>query len=171
MRIDRRFKPEVAVSKRPAVPVLHHCRLDAEAGVIEATDGFLAVRVPAIIEEGDTTGVVPADALKLARTIGDKDDAVRLNCNGAVEVPGVASFERHTQQGFPNIPTAFDGLPQKAKITVGINAAILHQAAKALGTDQVRVEVFSQRHGIRVTPLHGLGGEAIVMPVKIGLDG
>jgi hypothetical protein len=163
--LDRRFKPEVAVSKDPKRPTLQHPRLSGK-GFIEATDSFIAVRVPCELE-ADADGMIPVEAIKLARTIGDKKQAIRLDCNGGVDVPDVASFERHTQEALPDIASAFDGLPKLTPTVFGINAAMLARAAKALGCNEVQLEVFTRETAIRVTPLHGLGGEAIVMPVRI----
>lgn len=170
MRIDRRFKPEVAVSKSERNPVICNPRLDTHAQRMVATDGYVAVSVPVIIEDDDTAGAIPVDALKLARGIGEKDDPIQLNCNGTVEVPGVASFQRHTQGEFPDMQSAFDGFPAKPAATFAINAEKLLEAAKALGGSVVQVEVFGRTKPLRITPLHGHGGVAVIAPIRVSGD-
>lgn len=166
MKSEKRYKLEGVVAKSSRYPGATHVRLDVEGKRLLATNGHALAIVPCEPEEGDVSGAVTVEALKAARKAGMVE--TRLACNGALEVPGGASFPRPSPEDaeFPKVDhVVHQGEPV---FRVAINAESLAKLAQALGAvdGYVRLEFFGSRVPFRVTT--GKEGElGVIMPVTI----
>lgn len=136
--IGSRKAPEIerATSSDKTRPVLSCAHLNVDKGRIEATDNYMAVVLPVEIEEGDTSGLIPAEALRALRKANGRHVRFSLACNGDVELntpDGVQTWKRPEGQ-FPNLdqitPSEF------SSFRVVIDPAKLYALAKALGADR-----------------------------------
>jgi len=178
---NSRKSPEIdrATSKDKTRPVLSCAYLNVEEGTIEATDSYMAVVVPVEIEDGDTSGLIPSEALSALRK-ASKTVWRSLTANGEVTLEtadGIQTWKRPEGQ-FPNLrqltPSEYSGF------RVGINPEKLYNLAKALGSETVTLEFALQPsaeegEGVgffpsNMKPLRVTAGSdawGILMPVRI----
>jgi len=197
MRYSFNSKPpkvKAACSSDASRPVLTYAYLDAERAELQATDSYIAVRVPVELEPGDASGFVPCEALERSR----KRDAGSLRLNGSADVmgeyqaadspePPLASFARPDLGQFPNLPALWPETP--VSFRVGINAKFLLQVAEALGAEDTAVTLEFHGYGpdghtpnplraIVVQPHRGTTGredpvlgikqaEGLLMPIRV----
>ncbi len=184
MKLDPAFKIEKACSADRTRPVLTCAYLDVENRKVVATDSYVLAVLPCEIEEGDTAGLIPSAAFPALRK-ASKHEGGTLAANGSARV--VDPFEQ-TSQDFPRPdgqypdwqrlcalpePSADDG---GANATMGplaefgINVAELAKLAAALGSDTVRIKVFSPLKPLHVSPV-GSGSRpdafGIAMPFNL----
>lgn len=165
-------KPELIASK--ARPVLTKIHLNVEAGEIQVTDSYMAARFPVEVEDGDTSGPIPVDALKASRKPPLKrGDETRIALNGDAQVLQgdfvYLTVPRETADyTFPDIPRLYpDAIPT---LEIGLNAKMLYQLAKAMGSDTVRLRFLGALQPVRVEAIGRYGDDepaAIIMPVKL----
>lgn len=149
MRYSYHAKPpklEAACSTDQSRPALASVYFDAERAELQASDSYIAARVPVEVGLGETTGFLPVEAVKASR----KRDAGGMYCNGAAEVmpaywngdaeaPAVVSFPRPDAGQFPKLEQLWPtGEPA---FTVGINAGFLKRLAEALGAEDTAVSL------------------------------
>lgn len=151
LKHDTRKAPEIerAASSDESRPVLCHAYLNVEDGTLEATDSYMAVIVPVEIEDGDTSGPIPRDALKAQRKASKRYPA-SLSVNGDVALRDTyegteQTWKRPDVGQWPNLrkitPDDLSGF------RIGLNAAKLLDLAKALGSDgEVTLEFRRQRN-------------------------
>jgi hypothetical protein len=181
---ETRKTPEVerAASKDAARPVLSYVYLNAECGTLEATDSYRAVVIPVEIEDGDTSGLIPAEALKAQRKASKHHEAsLRVNGDVRLSTPDGEQVWKTGEGQFPNLqqlaPT------ELSTFRIGLNPTFLLETAKALGNgEHVTIEFTLQRdkvegedtgayadplRPIRVTVPNGGESFGILMPIRI----
>ena len=153
MKMDKSHKIENCIS--PDTTREHLCKayLDTEKKRLVATDGHMMAVVPVIVEEGDVSGFVTADAIKTARKVKVNPE-VSIHCNGALAIDNGPTFARPTDGQFPPYEQVMPEYRQgdAGTITIGLNAGYLHDLMQALG---------SPKSGI----------VSLTIPVKVGEDG
>jgi DNA polymerase III sliding clamp (beta) subunit (PCNA family) len=170
-------RPEACASKDQTRPVLTclHLRINEDGtATLEATDSYQAISIPVTVEEGDTEGLIPVEAVTEARKQGRGTKEVNLEANGKVIAPNGASWVR-PEGTFPKIPELIPA--QLAEFEIGLNPTLLANMAKAFGAETVRIQFCAGSNGMPdnlrpmvVTPRSGdLQGEAkgILMPVRL----
>jgi hypothetical protein len=156
VKIDlKRFKIEKAARKDGHLPTLNGVYFDPEDAVLVAGDGYGLAVVP-IREVGldDDAGMIPAEAIQLARASQGKSPDAELSANGNVTV-GLrgkpVEFARESSEGFPDWSEQMktSGRPVATFI---LSPKTLQNVADALGSGLVKLELHS-------------GGKAKVSPV------
>jgi DNA polymerase III sliding clamp (beta) subunit (PCNA family) len=176
--------PEVerAASKDAVRPVLSHVYLNAENGTLEATDSYRAVVIPVEVEDGDTSALIPAEALKAQRK-ASKTAPASLSVNGDVSLStpdGEQSWKTGEGQ-FPNLQQL--GPAEVSTFRIGLNPVLLAETAKALGNGEHVTLEFTLQPGkvegddtgtyphplrpIRLTVPNGGESYGILMPIRI----
>jgi hypothetical protein len=142
-------QPELVASRDTSRPMLTKVHLDTEAGEVWVTDSYKAARFPVEVEEGDTSGPIPVEALKASRKPPLRhisETSISLNSHAEVkmgrgeEASGpYLTVPRDKEDGykFPSLPELFpDNL---APFEIGLDAKHLHDLAKAMGSDTIRL--------------------------------
>lgn len=176
MRVDlKRFRVEKAASKDETRPILNNVYLDVDNGVLVATDSYSMAVVPVELALDDTSGLIPVEALAIARKDQGKRDQAEVVANGSVSVAlrgKRAEFERaDAEDKFPDWVNVFRRQKGKPILTFAISPALLKSIADALGGGAVKIEVFDVNEPLRVTPLGiagDLGAKGIAMPIRLG---
>ena len=146
--------PELVASKEQHRPVLTNVHLDVDKGQVVATDSYMLARFPVELDEGDTSGPIPVDALKASRKpplkLRTGEDGVSIRANRNVEVvqgeaPYLSVPRGDVDYTFPNADSLFPAV--LADFTIGLNAAKLAQLAKALGSDEVVLQFTAGKDG------------------------
>lgn len=164
----RPAKVAAATSKDASRPKLAAVWFDADAGELQATDSYIAARMPVSPDYGDSSGWVPADALERSR----KTDAGGLGLNGAAIAYGPADSpdplepEVISRLGVASFPRPDLGEPVNLErlwpqdrhgFTVGINAGFLKRLADAIGAaDGVVHLTFQEDSSARPDPLRAI---------------
>lgn len=169
MKLPKHAQPELAVStERPAIS---RPWFDAERGLVIATDSYIFVRVPVESQNGDKSAPIPIDAIKAARR---RDADIHLTETSA-EVDGYALFSTPGLGDQPDDKRIFEGpLSRIPLVEFGVNTAFLAKAAKAMGTECVRIAVTSPIEALLVRPMRGFktkvtieGADSLVMPIRV----
>lgn len=173
MRVDlKKFKLEKAVSKNERRPALNSAYLDVENSVLIATDSNVLAVIPVELALDDTTGLVPVEALTLARKDQTKDEHAEIVANGrvSVRVRGErAEFDRADTDGFPDWKQFFKR-GKKPLVTLALNPKLLAHLAEAVGAGSgaVKLDIYGPDLPIRVSALGDeSGAKGIVMPVLL----
>lgn len=133
-------KVEAAASTDQSRPALASVWFDVDRAELQATDSYIAARIPVEVGLGEVSGFVQPAALKASR----KRDASGLHINGAVDVmpagwdgdgdiAPLVSFPREDRGQFPKIDQLWP--TGDYVFTVGINAKFLARLADALGAE------------------------------------
>lgn len=181
---DTKRSPEIerVTSKDKARPALTHAYLNTERGTLEATNSYAAVVVPVEIEEGDESGLIPAEALKAQRKASKYTEAsLSVNGNVSLATPeGEQSWKKGEGQ-FANLhqltPTEW------SNFRIALNPKFLLELAQALGDpESVTLEFVRQTdkdegedvgsfpsplRPMRVTVPRGGDSYGILMPIRI----
>ena len=170
--------PECAAGKDESRPALTQVYLDCEKSEVRVTDSYRAARFPVALDEGDTSGPIPLEALKAARKV---KALTSIRCNGVVEVrmgrgehasEPFLTMPRPAMAGqFPNLDQIWDGCNTSDGFEVGLNAKMLFDLAKAMGTDTIRLS-FTCNPALRpfkVAPLDGQNDApmGLQMPIRL----
>ena len=134
-------------------------------GWLEATDSYVLAQVPVELDDDDTEGMIPVEALVEARTTPTRELAV----DGEIRIQGygkLTTFPRPEMGKFPDTERLFS-TEDSPVASVGLNAKFLAKLAEALGTDTVRLDIMAPRKAIRVTPASGNGGRGLLMPILV----
>lgn len=119
-----------AVSKAKDAPTsLKHVNFDADRGELQASDSFIAVRVPVQPEKADRTGLLMAEQVVVGEQVpARKADHVKL---------------AKGEKAFPDLPSFWptDAEMRKATQPICINVELLRKAAEAVGANKGHVEV------------------------------
>lgn len=170
-------------SKDKSRPILQHGHLDVERGVLESTDSYCLASIPVEIEDGDVTGMVPAEALiayyKAIKAYKYSDLSLACGETVTLETPdGTQSWKRPEGQ-FPNVQQLIPEEDSRSNFRFGIDPRKLVQVADALGVETLTLS-FCRRtdaeegqdigyHPNNMRPLITGYGDAvaIVMPVRV----
>jgi hypothetical protein len=136
MRIAVHYKPDAVVSREKDRPHLQHPYLDVAAERIVATDGKRLVTVPVDCDEGEVSGHIASDLLKVARKTNRKELVAQIRERREV-VPQAIEWPCNVVGEFPAWREIIPGFrPGDAgTITIGVNARLLAGIAAALGTE------------------------------------
>lgn len=135
MKFDINKKIEMCVSDNQLRPVLQSVYLNVEDKKLVATDGRKMAQIDCEIEEGDTSGLIPIEAIKHYRKVNKKVNCYSMKCNGSCKITtseGTIEFNRPDYQ-FPNYNNVIPKYEKMFKMS--INAEYLLEIAKALGSD------------------------------------
>lgn len=151
-------------SEDPSRFILTHVQFDVENKVAVVTDGMRIVVLPVTPEEGDVTGIVPAEAVEEAQRLHKKkgrhlrNDPIALS-NGNIKLENGATFERpageypNWKQVVPRLAMLESKLEKTDEDRVAIeseanqmggtslNARLLYEMAQAMGTDHVTIRL------------------------------
>jgi hypothetical protein len=136
MKIDTKYETERLVSKDPTHLHLQNLHYDLQKQRLVVTNGHALAMVPVTPDEGDASGWVSIDALKAARKAAGGRSEAEIHANGSLAISDGVTFPR------PNVETAFPPYEQvvpdyrqgsPGTVTIGLNAALLLELAKALG--------------------------------------
>jgi hypothetical protein len=180
--------PELIASKDQSRPVLTYVHLDVENSRVVVTDSYMLAVFPVDLDEGDTTGPIPLDALKASRKPPNKYADSRILVNGDARVVQVAAdgvagepyltVPRHTgEYQFPDVDRLIPDDDKLATFEIAFNAELLAKLAKGMGTDVVKFRFVADEDGnpsalkpIVVTPgnleIHEDNPHGILMPVR-----
>ena len=163
-------KIEKLVSTDQSRPVLTHTHLSikGEDAFLEATDSFALVRLPVTLDEHDTAGFIPVEAIVEARKtkavgLTANDDVVRVEKGGrAVE------WKREDVGSWPDSDRL---IPEASETYICFDAGLLHDLALALGTKGVRVFVPESGSGVKPIRVEALdhpqdGRVGVCMPIR-----
>lgn len=168
MRFKSKYKPELICSRDVTRPVLHHPNLSVVKGkrCLTATDGKRLLVIPVMAEQSEE-GIVPKEALKLAREkrASKKQDMVSIGLNGKCELENGWTIPRIVQEDlkYPNVEQVIPA-PSAADQKVSFNAKFLWEIAQSLGIEHV-VLTFQPGGAITVTSPHE-EAYAILMPMR-----
>lgn len=140
--------PELIASSNQSRPTLTKVHLNAEAGMVEVTDSYMLARFPVELDEGDTSGPIPVEALKASRKPPLKGLPTSIRASGdTVDVhhgfgedasaPYLTLPRETADYTFPDCARLFP--ENTAEFEIGVDAAALAKLAKAMGTDHVRL--------------------------------
>ena len=185
---DAKVQPELVASKDKSRPALTKVHLDADKAQVVVTDSYMLARFPVDLDEGDTSGPIPVDALKASRKAPNSyAGPVSIRANSHVEVvqdgePYVTLPREPLDYQFPDADRLIpDNL---ATFEIGLSAEKLLALAKSLGADKgsgygVRLRFVAHTETGEPQPLrpirvdainaHGRDGEpdGLLMPIRI----
>lgn len=173
MKMDKRYRPELIASKDETRSMLLEPWLDVVNKVVVASNGHMLVAVPVETGEGDTTGVMPSEALKAGRKAAKGLAEVEIAANGAATTTSGASFVRKDMNFVPwqaVVPSYRKG--DKDTITIFFDANYLKQLVDALGCDGLVSLTFPKSNDddpivIRSESKSAREGEiAVLMPIR-----
>lgn len=193
MKLSRTAIIESCVSEDETRLVLTNPQLEIttdangkRSGVIIATDGRCLASVPVEIEDGDQAGKVPVAALELARkqceSEGECDECghaikgfigpeIAIACGEVVTLQGGESFPRNVEGGktFPDTSEVIADVKPPI-VTVSVSMNLLTRICKALGTEQVVLEISGDKDILKVRPRDDSGYNdgrfALWMPMR-----
>jgi len=112
-------------------------------GFLEGTDSYKLLRIPVELDDDDTEGFVPIDAITTARKL----KADRITCNGSVRVVGAdnvtAEYDRPDVGQFPSTDSLLDVEPalyEGERWTIGLNPLFLLELAMGMGAETITLE-------------------------------
>jgi hypothetical protein len=154
-----------AASTDKARPVLACVMFDAKAATLTATNSYIAARVACEVEEGDESGLIPAEALKVAngKSLRVADGKATLDLGN-----GERSWTL-LQQEFPNVDKYLTESPEIAT-PFGVNADLLRQLSDALGCGTKRNTPIALHPARPLKPMlvtSPRDGVGIIMPVRL----
>ncbi len=173
MIIAKALKPELCVSGTVRDTQIQHVNVTPD-GFCQATNGWVAVVVPVVVQEGDVPGVVDAEAFKLSRKGADDLFEIKLQPAFAVTRSG-AKFPREVQAEV-NYPK-FDGfLPHgdsSHAYEITLDPRALFTLAKAMASEHsvtLKIKdcdtvVIVEPHGTKSSTSYGY-----IMPERNGGD-
>lgn len=139
MLMSKKLKPELIVSKDEIRVNMTAVHLDTEIKRLIATDGHMLVSVPIETQEHDTTGPVPVEAFKRARTLATKSDPeVQIQANGSIVMRDGGTMPREDVGKFPDFNQVMPsfGPYEAGTMTVSFNPALLMELVKAIGIEK-----------------------------------
>lgn len=154
VRIPPYTKLEKVVSKDQSRPVLTRLYLritgegDERQGWLEGTDSYKLLRLPVDIDEDDTEGFIPIDAITTARKL----KADTMACNGSVRVVGAdgvtAEYDRPADGQWVNADSLLDVEPAQIdgyRWKIGLSPLLLLDLAMGMGAETVTLEFTATR--------------------------
>jgi hypothetical protein len=142
--------------------------IDVDKKIIIATDGHGLVVLPFTPEDGETSGFVPHQALRIWDCASRKRKST-IHCAGRV----VVTFLDDEQTSFPRTDSEFvdwTRLPRSAAecgtATISLDADLLANIQHALGSAGVTLWIENTDKGIMVSGLREEDGMALMMPMR-----
>lgn len=157
-----------AASKDESRPVLTGVWFDAEKATLTATNSYIAARVPCEVDEGDESGLIPAEAVRIA--------ASGKVCRGLRVADGKATLQLPDGERIwtllPGVFPSMDKIFEQAKPAVrfGLNARLLHDLARALGCGADYPVVIHPTHPLKSILANGPRDDncvGVLMPVRV----
>lgn len=130
MIVPRQRIEEARDKEKDARRGLAFVHLDAKKSRLEASDGKILAVVPVEGCEGDTSGPVTAEALKMARSV-NKGHVIGISANGTLKLDTGAEFPRPEAPTFPDVDRVTPD-PAHARILLGINPELLRRLHLAI---------------------------------------
>lgn len=168
---QRKSKPSETASTDATRPVLRHghLRKRGKGWEIVTSNTYCLSVVPVSVDGALAECAITNDALKAIERAGSfhvtEDGIAPLGKNGAYL--GVTYRQTDQEFTFPDWDKLLDGVKEHP-FRVGLNAKILMQVAKAIGSDAVEL-AFDPDNSLRtigVRALHG-DGHGLLMPIRI----
>lgn len=134
MKIDKRYRPELVVSKgKEPNPLLTDPYLDVAAERLVSTNGHGLVALPVETEKTERSRYLACSLLQAARGLGDEDVPAEIHDQEIVEfgVLWPAAQERSFPDWQKLMPKFTRGSPGTA--TFALNPELLHKMATAMG--------------------------------------
>jgi len=187
MKLHKDIKIESVCSKDKARYAISEPYLDITDGngTLVSTNGKALAVVPVDINEHDVAGYVCADGLKAARKAASKRGDAELTANGDIRLANGLAMPRTGNAGecnYPNWKAVIPDFTGKQTVSIAIDAAMLMDLAKAIGTQGVKLTFAVDDTGkpagtaIKVTPTSaGVFGSVkpacdnahgIIMPIR-----
>lgn len=152
-----------AASKDEMRPVLTAVRFDADKGTLAATNSYIAACVPCEVEEGDESGLIPAEAVREA-----KRNSLRIaDGKATLQLPGGERTWKLIEGTFPDLDKIIAETPA-LDYPFGVNARLLADLSRAIAERDDSPAVLHPIHphkGILVTSPNGASG--VIMTVKL----
>lgn len=188
MKLQRKYKPELIVSKDATRYILEQVMVDLYEGepVCVATDGRRIVIVPCEIEDVREIGCLSPQVFKTARaaqSIKNKSKSIPavpvLDIEADVEQVivknGIKTVVFKRQDYGRDYPKYKQAIPTgKPRVTISINPKLLWELAQAMGAeDGVTLEIHEQDNGIDtaigVVPNNSASNKAraVLMPMRM----
>jgi hypothetical protein len=145
---------------------LSHPWLDVKHKLLIGTDGHSMVILPVLLDEGETSGPVPWNALK---HLADGESRVTVYCGTEVVVTFArGEQERHVRPTGkfpayrrPDVNPQVKGLP-----TVTLNAVLLLAVQDALGAKGVSLWITDDKTAVVIGDPYAPNGRAVLMPMR-----
>ena len=134
------FKIEKAVAKNDVRDYLQHCYLDCEQKKLVATNGHIITALKVELDEDDTTGFIPVEAIIRERKIAKaaKREKLQIKANGTLILSNGDTMARPTgHKSFPNYQRVFNEKCYRNKqvVSVALNAKLLYELSQTIGSD------------------------------------
>jgi len=134
MKSRHQDRYKIAAKKNSGRPNLENIYLDVEKGECVATTGEILARVPVEIEPGDTSGLIPPDAIRYAYNgeiskVGNEIIFISTKTKQPVEMVSPGTKFVDVEGVWPK--------DNEEKVSLTINAGLLQKLAKALDTDEL----------------------------------
>jgi len=169
MKISKKYKIHNALSTDEMRPALTQALYDKVGKRLVATTGHIIAVVPVEPSEGDRARTIPSVALKEALKGKQIEDAVIL-ADKYVTVGDTTFKEEDDKKSFPSWEGCFPDKETKVHFDVGLNAKLLFDLSKAIGSETVRL-TFSDDpcKPIKVEPDDTDNNQAygLIMPLKL----
>ena len=139
MRVNN-FKIEKAVAKNDVRDYLEHCFLDCEQKKLVATNGHIITALNVELDEDDTTGFIPVEAIIRERKIAKlaKREKLQIKANGTLILSNGDTMTRPTgHKSFPNYQRLLNEKCYRNKqvVSVGLNAKLLYELSQTISAD------------------------------------
>ena len=169
MNIDKKYKIEKAVCTDDTRTNLTNISITRRHAI--ACDGRMIAIVPIEVDDGDETGWMTPDSLKLARRVNPKGlDTIRIILNGTQELPDGSTIKRPSFDDVhpPKMLQILLHAHRGRTFRIGINASMLKSLSEALGSEEIVLEFGSPTETILVHPVHHEEGVCgVLMPVRL----
>ena len=138
MRLSKKSKIELVVSTDTTRQFLCNLYLDTGAKVLVATDGVRMVKHPILLDDGDVSAFVSAEAIKAARKLAPKngDLEVRVGVDTLTLTNGITMPTPKAGQPFPHYERVIPNYSTRTTVTVGLDAKLLLELCQAMGGDK-----------------------------------
>jgi len=169
MKLNKRYKLHEASSRDIGRYSMQHVSLD-DGNLVALDDHILAV-VPVEIEEGDTDGLIPREALIDACKAPSKNGGIAsIEANGSIIVRSTPESMSTYQRPEGPFPTWRQVVPSSSGFKVAFNPELFARLVKAIGSHDSVTLTFTDGEAPECHPIHVQGeGEAygIIMPVRV----
>lgn len=185
MKFAKNAKIDRVVSAETSRYAIHGVYLDVAKSSLVATNGRSLASIPCEVEEGDVSGIIPVEAVKLAGK--GRGDTGRICVNGNVRVldaKGVETTMAKIEGNFPDYARLMqDNSGAEHRIRLAIDVKILLDLAAAMGTTKVVLDFVGKPFSddsdavelranwpINVTPTGPdciTGASGIIMPIAV----
>ena len=176
MKINRKFKPESAVSKDKLRVSLNYVK--AFKRKLCACDGHIAAFIPYELnndglQEETITGLIPSDTFKEARKMNkklDRDNMI-IEHNGKLIVRDgskQSEFE-YCDEPYPDVVRVLQ-TRKPVVFEIALNVDNLKRLSDALGTETLTLQFTGQTSAVIVKPTNAMNDDGqwgIIMPCRI----